>query len=268
MNILIPVLIFVLISIAFGLLLGFANDKFKVEVDERIPLVRECLPSANCGGCGYAGCDAYASAIVNEGAKTTKCLPGGQVCIDKISQIMGVKNEKIEPQVAFVQCNGTEDNTKAKFIYQGIVDCNHAMVMPGKGPKVCEYSCVGYGNCVKVCAFGAITIKNNVAVIDEEKCTACGTCVNTCPKGIIKLLPKKSKVRIRCSSKAKGKDVISSCFVGCIGCSLCEKTCKTRTEAIMIKDNLPTFDYDKCNSCTACAEKCPKKSIYVVNKGI
>lgn len=264
MNILVPVLIFVLISIAFGFLLGFANDKFKVEVDERIPLVRECLPSANCGGCGFAGCDAYAAAIVDEGAKITKCLPGGQECISKISKIMGVEGENVEPKVAFVQCNGTDENTKERYIYQGIEDCSQASVIPGKGSKACQYSCMGFGNCVKVCAFDAISIENGVAVVDEEKCTACGNCVNACPKGIISLLPKKSKVRIRCASKAKGKEVMDACSVGCIGCTLCEKTCNKITEAITMKDNLPEYDYDKCNSCTECAKKCPKKSIYVV----
>jgi len=264
MSILTPVIIFVLISIAFGFLLGFANDKFKLEIDERIPLVRECLPSANCGGCGFAGCDAYAAAIVNEGEKMTKCLPGGQDSISKISRIMGVESEKVEQQVAFVQCNGSKENAKENYIYQGIMDCSQALIIPGKGSKACEYSCMGFGNCVKVCAFDAIRIENGVAVIDEEKCTACGSCANACPKGIIKLFPKKSRVRVRCSSKAKGKEVLDACLTGCIGCSLCEKTCSSHVKAIIMKDNLPEYDYDKCDSCTSCVKKCPKKSIYIV----
>ncbi len=264
MNILIPVLIFALIGIVFGLMLGYANDKFKIEIDERIPLVRECLPSANCGGCGFPGCDAYAAAIVSEGASINKCLPGGKTCIEKISQIMGVANEEFEQQVAFVKCNGTQDNTKERFEYQGIMDCRQAALMPGKGSKLCEYSCIGLGSCVGVCSFGAISIKDNVAVVDEEKCTACGNCVNICPKGVIKLYPKKSKVRGRCSSKARGKEVLDSCFIGCTGCTLCQKTCNSLKQAITMKDNIPEYDYDKCDACNSCAQKCPRKSIFVV----
>ena len=71
-----------------------------------------------------------------------------------------------------------------------------------------SYGCLGLGSCKKACAFGAIEIVDGVAVIDKDKCVACGKCVSTCPKHIIELLPAKKKVKVQCSSKDMGKNVI------------------------------------------------------------
>lgn len=258
-TIIIPTLIVGSIGAIFALLLAYSSDKFKVEVDERIPKVRECLPSANCGGCGYPGCDAYAEGVVNEGADITLCAPGGTACIEKLSEIMGKSAENFDPTVAFVRCNGTNDNTKAQYIYDGIKLCSEAELMPGRGNKECAYACLGYGDCVTSCKFGAIDIVNGVAVIYPDLCTACGSCVNACPKNIIHMIPKKSVQRIRCVNPEKGKAVIDACFTGCTGCTLCSKVCPVN--AITMENNLPTFNYDLCTSCGICEEKCPRKSI-------
>lgn len=258
-NLVAPVLSLGGLGLVFGILLGYANSKFKVEVDDRIPKVRECLPGANCGGCGFAGCDAYAEAMVNGTAPTNKCNPGGADAALKISEILGVKTEISEPMVAFVRCKGTPDVAREKYNYVGILDCNSAMVAPGGGSKSCKYGCLGYGSCVKACEFDAISVVNGVALVDEEKCVSCGACIATCPKSIIHLVPKKSKVRINCNNKNKGKAVIDTCDVGCIGCGICEKSCPKG--AIEMVNNIPIFDYDKCVSCGICSNKCPKNSI-------
>ncbi|ATZ61389.2 MAG: RnfABCDGE type electron transport complex subunit B [Methanosarcinales archaeon Met12] len=52
--------------------------------------------------------------------------------------------------------------------------------------SICEVGCIGCGICVKVCPFKAITIKDNLAVIDSELCTDCGICVEKCPQKCIK----------------------------------------------------------------------------------
>ena len=116
---------------------------------------------------------------------------------------------------------------------------------------------MGLGSCVKVCQFNAIKIENGVAVVDPEVCVSCGKCVNICPQHIIELVPKKKKVKVQCSSKEMGKAVMSVCSAGCIGCKICEKTCKF--DAIHVIDNIPVIDYDKCKNCGMCANKCPKK---------
>ncbi len=84
------VLVLAIVGLLVGLMLVFVGNKFKVEVDEREAAVRDCLPGNNCGGCGYAGCDAVAAAIVKGEAPVTACPVGGQAVADKISAIMGV----------------------------------------------------------------------------------------------------------------------------------------------------------------------------------
>ncbi len=257
-NLIGPVLSLGGLGLVFGTLLGYATDKFKIEVDERIPLVREALPGANCGGCGFAGCDAYAEAVVNGDAKPNLCSPGGAACSEKISSILGLENEVSEPMVAFIRCKGTCEVAKDKFTYQGAMDCHQASVVSG-GPKACEYGCMGLGSCVRACQFGALDIVDGIAKVNEEKCVACGACIEACPKSLIHFVPKKSKVRITCNNKNKGKDVMDACSVGCISCSICVKNCPK--DALELVNNIPVFDYDKCVNCGICANKCPKKSI-------
>lgn len=264
-EILFPVLSLGGLGLLFGLLLGYANKKFKVEVDERIPKVRECLPGANCGACGFAGCDAYAEAVVSQGMAPNLCIPGGSSSSEKISEILGVAVEaESDPQVAYVKCKGTCDKAKKKAVYDGIQDCNMAVLAPGGGDKACEFGCLGLGSCVKACKFDALEIVDGIAKVNEEKCVACGACTEACPKGIIQLVPKKSKIRIQCNSKAKGKEVMDACTVGCISCGLCAKNCPK--EAITMVNNLPVIDYDKCVNCGICANKCPKNCIENLRK--
>lgn len=245
------------IGLGFGLLLAFAAEIFKVETDERIEKIEEVLPGANCGACGFAGCSGYAHAIVEDGMAINCCSVGKQAVADKIGEIMGMSAEAQEPKVARVLCQGTNDNAKDKYQYEGVKDCNAANRLAG-GQKDCSFGCLGYGNCVSACKFDAIHIVDGVAVVDEEKCTACGMCVKACPKHIIEIFPKNS-VSVLCKNKLAGKDVAASCKAGCIACKICEKNCPF--EAITVTDNLATIDYDKCKACGLCADKCPKNVI-------
>ena len=172
---------------------------------------------------------------------------------------MGVVAEEKEPTVAFVKCGGTCEKAKNNYEYDGIDDCVMASQLVGSTSKSCAYGCMGLGSCVKACPFGAIKIENGVAVVDPEVCVSCGKCVATCPKHIIEIVPKKKKVKVQCSSKDMGKAVMSVCSAGCIGCKICEKTCKF--DAIHVVDNIAVIDYDKCKNCGMCANKCPKKVI-------
>ena len=90
-----------IVGILIGVFLGVASEKFKVEVDEREVLVREELPGNNCGGCGYAGCDALAKAIAAGEAAVDACPVGGAAVAEKIGAIMGVSGGKAEKTVAF-----------------------------------------------------------------------------------------------------------------------------------------------------------------------
>ena len=248
-----------ILGILIGIFLGIASEKFKVEVDEKEILVRNELPGNNCGGCGYAGCDALAKAIAAGQAEVGACPVGGASTAEKIGAIMGVAGGTAEKKVAFVKCKGTCDKTKVQYNYYGVDDCKKVSVVPGAGEKACTYGCMGYGSCVKACAFDAIHVVDGVAVVDKEKCVACGKCVASCPNHLIELVPYKAEHLVRCNSHDKGKDVKAACAAGCIGCTLCTKQCEF--DAIHMENNLAVIDYEKCTNCGKCAVKCPAKVI-------
>ena len=258
MNILIPVLVLSIMGILFGALLGVAAKVFRVEKDERIEQIAELLPGANCGGCGYAGCLAFAEGVTRGEAKPNGCPGTKDENIKKIAEIMGVSAKSGPKMVARVLCKGTCENVSKNCSYNGIADCV-AAARYGGGDKACKYSCCGLGSCVSVCRFDAIQIVDGVAVIDEEKCIACGMCAKICPRKVITILPKDKKTYVACKSKEKGAAMKDICTAGCIGCKLCEKACEF--SAISVKDNLAEIDYEKCTDCGACAEKCPKNVI-------
>lgn len=251
-------------GLLIGLLLGIAGKKFAVEVDERESAVRELLPGNNCGGCGFAGCDALAQAIAKGEAPTNGCPVAGAEIAKKIAEIMGETADDMARQVAFVKCNGTCDKASVKYHYYGVQDCKKASMVPGGGEKACSYGCMGFGSCVKACPFDAIHIVDGVARVDKEKCKACKKCIAACPRHLIELVPYNSTVKVACSSKDRGPVVKKSCDTGCVGCKICEKNCNF--DAIHVEDNLAKIDYEKCRNCGLCAMKCPSKIILKESK--
>lgn len=259
------VLIVGITGLVFGIILALASVIFAVKKDERIDQISEILPGANCGACGYAGCSGYADAIVNNGAGVNLCSVGKAPVANKIAEIMGTNAGDVIEMTAKVLCNGTCENAQEKYIYKGAADCRVAMRLGG-GAKACTYGCLGLGTCASVCDFGAISIVDGIAKVDDEKCTGCGKCKNVCPKNVIAIVPKEKKVHVLCNNKDKGALVNKYCGVGCIGCKICEKNCPV--EAILVTDNLAVIDYDKCIGCGICAEKCPKKVISIKKEAL
>lgn len=258
-NIIIAVGILGVMGLAFGLLLGVAAKVFEVPVDPKVAQVRDALPGANCGACGFPGCDGLAEAIAAGDAPVNGCPVGGDQAASAIANIMGTDAGETVKKVARVICNGTCDNASNKFKYEGIEDCRAAALVAG-GDKSCSYGCLGYGTCKKVCAFGAIEIVDGIAVIDKEKCTSCGACLDVCPKAVIELVPYDQKVFVDCNSNKKGKEVRDACSVGCIGCQICVKKCPF--DAMDFEDNLAHINYDKCKNCRICAKECPTGAIF------
>lgn len=248
-------------GLLIGLFLGFAAKKFEVEVDEKEAGVRNLLPGSNCGGCGYPGCDGLAKAIAEGKAPANACPVASQEAHKQIADLMGTEAVAAEKKVAYVKCAGTCDKTEVKYEYFGIPDCKVAALVPGKGNKKCSYGCMGFGSCVKVCAFDAIHVVNGIAVVDKEKCTGCSKCVLECPNALIDMVPDSARHLVTCSSKDKGKDVKAACSTGCIGCKMCVKACEY--DAITVTDNLAYIDYSKCTNCGKCAAVCPVKVIEV-----
>ena len=249
----------------FGVLLAIASIAFRVHQDERIGLIRAALPGANCGGCGYPGCDGYASGVVNDGAPVNKCSVGGSKVAEVIAGIMGVEAGATVPMRAFLRCKGTCEASPRQVIYDGIQDCRSAVTVPGGSPNACPFGCVGFGTCVSVCNFGALSMGDDgLPKVDVSKCVGCGACVSACPKAVLELVPVTADVIVACNSHWKGPMVRKVCSAGCIGCGVCAKKCPK--QAIDIVNDLAVIDQSKCVKCGVCAKVCPAKCIMTGEK--
>lgn len=266
-------IIFTIVSLSvLGLILAvvlyFVAQKFKVEEDPRIDEVEAIMPGANCGGCGFAGCRAFAeNAVKSPNLDGLFCPVGGNATMKKVADKLGFTIEEQAPKVAVVRCYGTCDNRETTNIYDGSSSCK---VKAGlyAGDTGCKYGCLGCGDCVAVCNFGAISMNPRTLLpeVNEDKCVACGACVKACPRSIIELRNKGKKgmrIYVSCVNKDKGAVARKACKVACIGCSKCKSVCAF--DAITIEDNLSYIDYNKCRLCRKCVDACPTKAIWEVN---
>ena len=130
-EILIPILAVTMIGLICGVGLAVASHVMAVKEDERFPAIRECLPGANCGACGFTGCDGYAKALLTPGTKTNLCVPGGAEAAKKLAEVLGVEAEAVEPKVAIVRCGGDCEHTSPKEDYRGIASCQAAKLFFG-----------------------------------------------------------------------------------------------------------------------------------------
>lgn len=259
MEIIIPILTLGSLGLLFGIGLSIASKKLAVQVDPRLEKVHGLLPGANCGACGGAGCFGFAESVLSGAMDISACRVAEEEVKEQIAKLLGKKLEKRLKKTAVLHCHGGKTRVKDKFIYEGIQDCIAAAMVMG-GPKGCEYGCIGYGTCVPICPFGAITMnEEGLPVVNENKCTACGKCVATCPKKLFSLTAINKTYAVRCKSLDFGKKVMEVCSVGCIACRKCEKACPV--QAIKIIDNLSVIDYSVCDNRGECFKVCPTSSI-------
>jgi Na+-translocating ferredoxin:NAD+ oxidoreductase RNF subunit RnfB len=252
-----------LVGIFFGLVLAYANKKLSVEMNPLIHVVEDILPKGQCGACGFAGCQAYAEAVVLEkDVAPNLCIPGKKAVAQKVAQLTGKVAEEIEPRVALVKCADPICSANKKYVYSGIDDCLAATLLHS-GAKECEYGCIGLGTCVKQCVFGAIELNaQGMPVVNKEKCTGCGKCAEACPKKVIEMIPINAHVAIICNSLDKGAVARKICKVACIGCNQCGKLCPHG--AIKMQNNLAVVDssvcIEKCEE-SLCLGKCATNAI-------
>ncbi len=254
------------VAFFFSTVLVIADKKLRVEVDPRIEEIAALLPQANCGGCGFPGCKGYATAIVMNGAPVGKCAPSGAEVNEAIGRIMGVEVSERVRRVVRVHCRGAESVAARKALYVGIPSCQ-AVSMVQSGDKLCDWGCLGYGDCAKACPFGGITLgENGLPQVNEEVCTGCGLCVASCPKKILQLHGVDERVIVACRSEDPPKQAKSSCANACIGCGICARACP---EAVEVKNHLACVKDPGgfSDECIAKLEKCPTGAIGPIDQG-
>ncbi len=251
------IIIVSVIGLIAGLGLAIASIVMAVPKDEKAEEIQACLPGANCGACGFSGCAGYAAALAKGEAKVGLCSPGGAEVADAIGAILGVSGT-VEAKTALVHCIGSYDVTSDKMEYDGLKSCAAASLVAG-GTSSCRYGCMGMGDCMAACQYGAIKICNGVAMIDPKKCKGCSQCIAACPKHLISFVPLKKQAVVRCSNCDKGALVNKVCKVGCIGCMKCTKVCEV--QAVTVSNFKATVDPEKCIGCGKCKDVCPRHII-------
>lgn len=247
-------------GLIFGIGLAVAAQKFAVKSDPKVEAVLECLAGAQCGACGYAGCEGYAEAVVHDPAVLpNRCFPGRAEVAEMVARITAKEVKAVADIDAVVRCSRIEGKVREKYRYLGYRTCAAAALASG-GPSACQFACVGFGDCAGACPFGAIAMKDDFPVIAPEICVGCGICVKICPKHLIELIPLQARVQILCSTRGPGKEVKKICQAGCISCKKCVKVCPAHAVEF---DGIIKIDHDLCIQYGAtcqeiCVQECPR----------
>ena len=262
-TILLTTLVIAVVALVCGVALAFVAKRFAIEENPLVAKVLAALPGANCGGCGRAGCEAYARDIAENGAACDRCTAGGPAVAAAIARLLGREPPAVsERKVALVLCTGGTSVSTRRFAYNGVADCGAVQASAG-GDKMCAYGCLGYGSCARVCPAQCIRVEGGVAVVDRDRCLGCGACVAACPRGVIALVPVSHRTHVLCRSRDKGASVRQYCSRGCLGCGLCTKF--EKSGAITMDGALAVVDYSKPPiDNPGLAAKCPGHSICVL----
>jgi len=255
----------VLSSIGFfsGLMIYVASKVLPKE-DESLAeaaRIKEFLPGADCGACGHPGCFAYAQAVAHDKQVFVKTpcptLAQDDEGMQKLEDYLGLEAEATVGNKAVVHCTG---GSHPIADYTGLQTCA-AAVQLASGFNECLYSCLGLGDCVRVCPTGAMSIdqEKHVAVVDWETCIGCGLCVAACPQGLTELIPANTPQYLACNYQAK-RDIPGRkrCSDGCIHCHICEKVSPEGAVAWDEKKDLPIFHVTQVDTAI---EKCPRHVI-------
>jgi electron transport complex protein RnfB len=244
--------------------------RVQVPTNPVVDRVRGYLPSANCGACGFAGCLAYAEAVVERAEVSPNlCIPGRAAVAEAIAKIVGKDPGSVADRVVVMRCHGTSAFAREEARYVGLDTCAAASLVFG-GPKACKNGCLGLGDCVKACPFDALYLsEGGIAAVNYDRCTGCGVCVPVCPKVLFELYPRNRRVELSCVAKDKQSVVRATCMVGCTLCRKCVSKCPAG--AIEWDGRTILIDHEKClaygPSCNeACVDICPSTILHRVGQ--
>lgn len=262
--------VFTVLGLFFGFALAAAAMRFAVKTNPLVDQVRAALPSANCGACGFAGCQAYAEAVVDKpDVAPSMCTPGRKPVAEVVARLTGKEMGVVQDRVVVMSCHGTSAYARDEAEYFGVPTCGAATLVFG-GPKACKNGCLGLGDCVRACPFGALSIGGDgIAVVDSEKCTGCGICVPVCPKELFTLYPRTHRIELSCVAREKQAVVRATCMVGCTLCRKCVSKCPAG--AIEWNGRTILIDHEKClaygPSCNeACVDICPSNILHRIGQ--
>jgi electron transport complex protein RnfB len=254
----------------FGFALAAAALRFKVPVNPAVEAVRAELPSANCGACGFAGCQTYAEAVVEQPeVPANLCTPGRGAVAGALARLTDKELGKVVDRIVVMRCHGTSAYARQEADYFGVQTCAAASLVFG-GPKACKNGCLGLGDCVRACPFDALHLgASGIAEVDAAKCTGCGLCVPVCPKELFELYPRDRRVELSCVARDKASVVRATCMVGCTLCRKCVAKCPAG--AISWDGTTIHIDHEKClaygPSChEACVDICPSTIMHRVGQ--
>lgn len=245
--------------------LGISSKLLAVQEDPRVEAVVNVLPGANCGGCGFAGCENYAQVVVNDpDVAASLCVAGGSEVGVNVGELTGKTVAATEPQISFRRCEKVDGKVAVRFQYQGMPSCAAASLLAtGQGTDQCRYSCLGHGDCIKICPFDALYLRDGLIRVNPARCIGCGMCTKACPRDILEVIPRRARVMVCCSSHDKGKAVMEICEAGCIQCMKCKRKCPA--DAISLHDGHVHIDQILCLSY---GEECGQACVHACDRRI
>ena len=248
------------VGLVFAAMIALANRRLRVWEDPRVDTVAGMLPQANCGGCGFPGCRAFAENVVAGKAQPAGCTVMDAEGVAAVAAYLGVDAGSAQKRVARLLCAGGSDVSVQQAQYRGLASCAAAAAVAGGG-KGCPWGCLGLADCAASCAFGAIRMSDTgLPVVDPEKCTACGDCVEACPKGLFTLMPLEHRLLVQCRNLVAGDEVLDACRVGCTACGRC--VVDAAPGLISVASGVAAIDYERiAEADPAAIARCPTGSI-------
>ena len=250
------------LSLVLAILIIQINKHFAVDVDPREETVEAMLPGANCGACGYVGCQQFTQALLRGETQPGQCSVSGEKEREQIADFLGVDVGAINHMVARLACAGGTNVARRRADYAGLETCQAAAQVAG-GAKACTWGCLGLGDCQRICEFSAITMDTfELPRVDESLCTGCGDCVDVCPKSLFSLHPMDHKLWVACSNLEFGDETLKACEVACTSCGRCAIDAPA---CVRMENNIAVVDYQQTQDKTA-IDRCPTGAIVWFDK--